>query len=158
MQRPLTEFTVAALIAGICVIFLVQAMKLPPGTFEPLGSGPVPIWTSIIVMACCGVVMIRAVLRIRAAGGPGATIRDELQVDSPGKGLILVVTTLLYVLALDLQLASFGVVTFVYLTLLIWALADFGAKTLAYAAINAAVFAFGAEYLFTNVFVVDLPV
>ena len=158
MQRPLTEFAVAALIALICVVFLVQAWKLPPGTFEPLGSGPVPIWTSIVVMICCGVVMLRAVLRIRAAGGPGATIREELQVDSPGKGLILVVSTLLYVLALDLQLGSFGVITFVYLTLLIWALADFGTKTLIFAAINAGIFAFGAEYLFTNVFVVDLPV
>lgn len=158
MQRSLTEFAVAALIALICVIILVQALKLPPGTFEPLGSGPVPIWTSVVVITCCFVVMIRAVIRIRATGGPRALFRQELEVDSPGKGLILVVATLLYVLALDLQLASFGIITFVYLTLLIWALADFGAKTLMFAAINAAIFAFGAEYLFTNVFVVDLPV
>lgn len=158
MQRPLTEFAVSALIALICVVFLVQAWKLPPGTFEPLGSGPVPIWTSIIVITCCIVVMIRALRRLKEVGGPDANFRNELAADSPGKGLILVVTTVLYVAALDAKLASFGIVTFVYLTLLIWSLADFGGKTLIFAALNAAVFAFGAEYLFTNVFVVDLPV
>lgn len=154
MQRPLTEIAVAALIALICAVFLVQALKLPPGTFEPLGSGPVPVWTSVIVIICCGIVALRALRRLR---GDGASLRREVKVDSPGKGLILIAATLAYVFALDFRLASFGVITFIYLAALIWALSDFRVRALAFAAPVAAVFAFGAEFLFTNVFVVDLP-
>ena len=37
--RSFTEIGVAALVIVICAVFLIQAVALPAGTFEPLGSG-----------------------------------------------------------------------------------------------------------------------
>ena len=53
--------------------------------------------------------------------------------------------------------ASFGLISFGFLTLLIWGLEGLRRRVLVPALITAAIAAFGAEYLFTNVFVVDLP-
>ena len=60
-QRSYTEIGVAALVILICAVVLVQANDLPPGTFEPLGSGPVPIYTSLIIILCCVIVIMRAI-------------------------------------------------------------------------------------------------
>jgi len=156
-RRPVTEIGVSALVAAICAIFFVQAGKLPPGSFEPLGSGPVPKWTAAIVMLCCLIVIARGILRLRDAGGVAASARVEF---SGGRthGLVLMLgLTLLYVGLLHAKVASFGIITFVYLTLLIWSLERFRPAVLIPALITGAVAAFGSEYLFTNVFTVDLP-
>ncbi len=65
--------------------------------------------------------------------------------------------SVVYVGLLHLQVMSFGIVTFAFLVLLIWAMERFNPRKILPAAIVAAIFSFGAEYIFTNVFVVDLP-
>lgn len=156
-HRPLTEIGVSALVAGICAVFYVQASRLPPGSFEPLGSGPVPKWTAAIVIMCCLVVMARGFLRLRAAGGVAASARAEFTGGRPGGAIVMLAGSLAYVALLHLKVASFGIVTFVYLTLLISALEGFRSNVILAAAITAAIASFGAEYLFTEVFTVDLP-
>ena len=49
-RRPLTEIVACALIIVVCAVFWVQAYKLPPGVFEPMGSGPVPMYTSALII------------------------------------------------------------------------------------------------------------
>lgn len=158
MERsPVTEIGVSALIAAACAVIFVQASRLPPGSFEPLGSGPVPKWTAGIVIFCCLIVMVRGFLRLRDAGGLAASMKAEFTGGRPAGAVTMLGITLIYVGLLHEKVASFGIITFIYLTLLIWALERFRPAVLIPALITAAVSSFGAEYLFTNVFTVDLP-
>lgn len=76
---------------------------------------------------------------------------------SPYGPLVTLGLTVVYVTALDLKVASFGIITCVFLTILIAALENFRPKSLLPAFIVAVIVSFGVEYMFTNVFVVDLP-
>lgn len=156
-RRPLTEIGVSALVLLVCAVFWIQAYRLPPGTFEPLGSGPVPMYTAAIVILCCLIVMVRGFIALSRGPGVAASFDAEFRGGSPRGALWMIGMTIVYVALLHMRVASFGVVTFVFLTLLIWALEGFRMRTLLPALITAAIASFGAEYLFTQVFVVDLP-
>ena len=157
-QRTIAEIGVCSLIIIVCAVILWQAAKLPPGSFEPLGSAPVPQATAGIVIICCLVVIGRAVVQIRRQPPLGSHVRDEFSGRSPWNAIVMFGGTLAYVGMLQLGVLSFGVLTFVFLLLLIWSLNQFRKASLLPATVTAAVCGFGIEYLFTRVFVVDLPV
>ncbi len=69
----------------------------------------------------------------------------------------IVVVTLIYILGLALELTSFAILTTVFLTFTIGFLTRFRRRALAVALVLGLVMGFGCEYLFTQVFVVDLP-
>jgi len=156
-RRPVTEIGVSALIAVICTVFYIQALKLPPGTFEPLGSGPVPKYTAAVIILCCFIVMARAALALVRGPGLLVTLRREFGGGPATGAVVMLGFSITYIGLLHLQVASFGVITFGFLTLLIWAMESFRSRVLLPALVTAAIASFGAEYLFTNVFVVDLP-
>ncbi len=157
-RRSFTEIGVAALVILICAVFWIQANRLPPGTFEPLGSGPVPMYTAGIVILCCLIVIGRALAVIFQSPSLYRAIREEFPGSPRMGGILMLGSSAVYVGLLHLQVASFGLITFVFLAALIWAMESFRFRKAPLALIVAAIFAFGAEYLFTNVFVVDLPV
>lgn len=156
-RRPLTEIGVSALIALICAVFLVQALALPPGRFEPLGSGPVPTWTAIIVIVCCLAVIVSAALSLRGKNIARAA-HFEFSGGYPMGGVMMMGLTVAYVGALHVKLTGFGIVTFVYLVLMILGMEGFARRRILPAVILSAIAAFGAQYVFTEIFVVDLPV
>ena len=154
-QRSYTEIGVAALVILICAVVLVQANDLPPGTFEPLGSGPVPIYTSLIIIPCF--VIMRAIKVLIQSSEPLRAFQLEFSTGLPIGGILMLGITIAYVSLLHFQVASFGFVTFLFLAILIWSMERFNHRKILPALAIAAVFSFGAEYIFTNVFVVDLP-
>lgn len=156
-RRSYTEIGVSILVIVICAVFLVQALALPPGTFEPLGSGPVPIYTASIIILCCVIVIVRAAKELFRNSGPLRAFQLEFSGGSPIGGLLMLGASIAYVALLHFQVASFGLITFVFLALLIWAMERFNTRKIIPAVAVAALFSFGAEYIFTNVFVVDLP-
>jgi putative tricarboxylic transport membrane protein len=156
-RQPVTEILVCGFIALICVVFFVQAWGLPPGTFEPLGSGPVPLVTAAIIILCCLIIMAGRIRTLSRGGALMPHIRREFMSRSPYGPLVTLGLTIVYVVALDLAVASFGLITFVFLTVLIVALENFKTRSLLPALVVSAIVSFGVEYLFTNVFVVDLP-
>lgn len=157
-QRTIAEIGVCSLIIIICALILWQAAKLPPGSFEPLGSAPVPQATAGIVIGCCLIVMVKAIIKIRRHHSLAHHVRDELIGRSPWNAIYILGGTLAYVALLQLGKLSFGVLTFAFLLLLILTLNRFRRHSLLPATITAALFGFGIEFLFTRVFVVDLPV
>jgi len=156
-RRPIAEIGVSGLIIAVCAVFWYEAAQLPPGSFEPLGSGPVPKYTAIIVIICCVIVIGRALFRMRGGPGFAADVRAEFAGGSPAGALIITATTLIYAVLLHYEVLPFGPVTFLFLFLTIWTLENLSLKRALPAAIVAAIMSFGTEYLFTNVFYVDLP-
>jgi len=65
--------------------------------------------------------------------------------------------TVFYVTALQFRLTTFAIVTTVFLTATIFVLCRFDLAKLPVILVVAAVTGFGCQYLFTRVFVVDLP-
>lgn len=147
------EVGVSILIAFMCLVFIWESWDLPPGTFEPLGSGPVPQVTAGIIILCCVLVVIAA-FRKQPSVEEDA---EELPV-SISAGVLMAVATLLLVVVLHFRLLAFAWMVTIFLTITIWGLEKFNKKKFLPALVTGLVIGFAVEYLFTQVFVVDLPV
>ncbi|MGH1479819.1 MAG: tripartite tricarboxylate transporter TctB family protein [Geminicoccales bacterium] len=144
---------------GVALVFIViasvaiwEAADLPPGSFEPLGSAWVPqITAGLIILLALWVII-------------GAMLRDDGARDVPPPGaarwrdaVIVALFTMLYVTALQFRITTFAIVTTVFLTATIFVLARFNVAKLPVILVLAAITGFGCQFLFTRVFVVDLP-
>ena len=70
---------------------------------------------------------------------------------------IVAVLTVVYVAALHFRVTTFAIITTVFLIATIFVLVRFDIAKLPVILLVAAVTGFGCQYLFTRVFVVDLP-
>ena len=147
------EVWVSLLVILICVIFLWESWDLPPGSFEPLGSGPVPQATAFVVIFCAGLVILSALKK-----SVQLSEHEETQ-EKPSirAGLIISSATVVYSLVLHLRLMPFAWMTTLFLIITIWGLEKFDRKKFLPALITAIIIGFASEYLFTEVFIVDLP-
>ena len=147
------EVWVSLLVILICVIFLWESWDLPPGSFEPLGSGPVPRATAFVVIFCAGLVILNALKK-----SVQLSEHEETQ-EKPSirAGLIISSATVVYSLVLHLRLMPFAWMTTLFLIITIWGLEKFDRKKFLPALITAIIIGFASEYLFTEVFIVDLP-
>ena len=147
------EVWVSLLVILICVIFLWESWDLPPGSFEPLGSGPVPQATAFIVIFCAGLVILNALKKsIQLSEN-----EETKEKPSVRAGLIISSATVVYSLVLHLRLMPFAWMTTLFLIITIWGLEKFDRKKFLPALITAIIIGFASEYLFTEVFIVDLP-
>ena len=147
------EVWVSLLVILICLVFLWESWDLPPGSFEPLGSGPVPHATAFIVIFCAGLVIFNALRK------PVRLSEDEETKERPSisAGLIISFATVIYTLMLHFRLMPFAWMTTLFLMITIWSLEKFEKKKILPALITAIVIGFASEYLFPEVFIVDLP-
>lgn len=144
-----TDLVVAFGLIIICAAFLYETFRLPPGTFEPLGSAPVPQATASCIILLCLAVIVQALRRPDGVEMP----RGERYLDAA----IIVGLTLLYATVVHMRLATFAILTTVYLLLAIGWLVRFKPRQLPAVILTAAIVGFGCQYIFTRVFVVDLP-
>ncbi len=158
MDRPYTEIAVAALIAGACVVFYIAASGLPPGRFEPLGSGPVPKYTSAVIIVTCLFVIARAVYRLSQTTDRLAALRSELVGGRPMMAIYVFALSVAYVAVIHSRAVPFAPLTALYLLGMIWGMEGFALRKFLPAVVVALIAAFGAGYVFTRVFFVDLPV
>jgi hypothetical protein len=147
------EVWVSLLVILICLVFLWESWDLPPGSFEPLGSGPVPQATAFIVILCAGLVIFNA-LRTPVQLSGDEEIKERPSISA---GLIISLATVIYSLMLHFRLMPFAWMTTLFLIITIWSLEKFEKKKFLPALITAIVIGFASEYLFTEVFIVDLP-
>ena len=150
---PRTDIGVALLLIVICGAVLWETRTIPPGTFEPLGSAPVPQATAIIIIALCLLVLLRAVKRLRRGWS------DELDDTKPHRldAAMVAGFTILYVLAMQMRIVTFAIMTTLFLIVTIGWLIRFEVRRLPIVVLVAAITGFGCQYLFTRVFIVDLP-
>ena len=147
------EVWVSLLVILICVIFLWESWDLPPGSFEPLGSGPVPQATAFVVIFCAGLVILNA----RKKSVQLSENEETQEKPSVRAGLIISSATVVYSLVLHFRLMPFAWMTTLFLIITIWGLEKFDRKKFLPALITAIIIGFASEYLFTEVFIVDLP-
>jgi len=147
------EIGVSLFIILVCAVVIYESLGLPPGSFEPLGSAPVPQATGGLIILLSVIVITSAIRQPHGTDDPNA----EEAPDEPVSALLLAAATLLYVLMLHFRVIGFGTLTAVFLFMVISALERFRPRALVGAAIIGVLFGYGIEYLFTQVFVVDLP-
>lgn len=151
------EVAISGLIALLCAIFIWESWDLPPGTFEPLGSGPVPQVTASIIILCCGLVIHAAFKKAKEPATENDDDEDEKGAFSIKAGILMAGATFLFVGVLHLRLMPFSWMTAIFLVVTIWGLERFDKKKLLPAIAAGLIVGFAVEYLFTQVFVVDLP-
>jgi hypothetical protein len=146
------DIGVALVLIVIAAIAIWEAADLPPGTFEPLGSARVPQMTAGLIILLSLWVIVRAMLREDGVGDaePFGTARWR-------DAAIVAVLTVVYVAALHFRITTFAIITTVFLTATIFVLVRFNVAKLPIILLVAAITGFGCQYLFTRVFVVDLP-
>lgn len=140
----------AAFIAG-CLAVLWETRDIPPGTFEPLGSAPVPQAVALLIIALCLAVIVTAMRR-------PAMAEDEPGYDPrPLDAFVVCAFTIVYVAVMQARLLDFAPLTALFLFATIAFLTRLNLRSLPTAALVAVVTGWGCQYVFTRVFVVDLP-
>lgn len=152
---PKVDIGVALFLVVVCSAVLIESRKIPPGSFEPLGSAPVPQATAGLIILLALVVMGRAVLVLRR--GRTSVAEDPGFQPRPLDAALTFALTVVYVLVMAFRLLPFAWITSLFLFVAIGFLVRFERRLLPAAAVVGALMGFGCEYLFTRVFVVDLP-
>ncbi len=146
---PRVEIGVALMVIAIAAVALFETRDIPPGTFEPLGSAPVPQATAgLIILLALGLVLRACLDRRPVARQPREGLLDA--------GAVLVFT-LLYVTAMHYRVTTFALMTTAFLALTIGFLIRFRPRQMPIVLLVAVTVGFGCQYLFTRVFIVDLP-
>ena len=152
---PRVNIGVSVFVIAICAAVLWECRSIPPGVFEPLGSAPVPEGAATFVILLALIVIGRSILALRRSRGVEATTAEV-----PPRRLdaaIVFGLTVVYVAAMQSRVTTFAIMTTVYLFLTIGLLIRFERRALLPILITALVIGFGCQYLFTRVFIVDLP-
>lgn len=145
------EVGVAGFLVAVCLIAIWELRDARPGTFEPLGSGPVPRVTAGLIIALSLWIAWRAWRR------PAEAIVDPGYEPRPWDAAIVAGLTVVYVLVMASRTLGFAPLTAIFLTLAIGWLVRFRARTMPWVVLVAAITGWGCAYLFTRVFIVDLP-
>lgn len=140
-----------------------ETLSLPPGSFDPVGSAGFPRLISAAIGILSLVILIRAARRTlggsknaAASATPNEAVSPTFR-RRPDLALSFYALSLVYVSALALKLISFGICTVLFLFISIGMLTRFYYKRLPVVILIALVIGFGCQYIFTQVFVVDLP-
>lgn len=172
-------------IIGVCVAVLVESWDLPPGTFEPLGSGPVPRAIAYTIIVLCSIILVRAAITLRRNNGRHVNEEETSFAPEeaatefnprPWSAVAVLLFSGLYIVILYLGIMGFGIVTTLFLFGIIVFLVgrepvrafrllittfdrthSEAARPVLIAAVIATIMGFGCEFIFTEVFYVDLP-
>jgi len=153
-SNPRVDIGVCLFLIVVCCAVLVEAAKLPPGSFEPLGSAPIPQATAGLIIVLCLLVIGSAALAIwRGEASAAEAPYPPRRLDAA----VLFGLTVLYVLLMAQRVGGFAPITALFLFIAIGFLTRFAPRSLLIAAVTGVIMGWGCQYVFTQVFVVDLP-
>ncbi len=160
---PRVELGFSIFLIVLSVAIFRETLSLPPGSFDPVGSAGFPRLISAAIGILSLVILIRAARRILAGSknsAASATPNDAVAPTfrhRPDLALGFYALSLVYVSVFALRLVNFGVCTVLFLLISIGMLTRFNFKRMPIALLIALVIGFGCQYIFTQVFVLDLP-
>ncbi len=144
----------AIVLNGLSVVVIIEANRLPPPFFDPLGSAAVPrsVATLLIVLSAC--LLVRCLLQPlegqrRADAAEGT--------NSPGIALSAAVLPILYVGVMQFGILGFAPASVLFVMSLGGALARWRPMALVALLPVALLAGFGLEALLTEFFYIDLP-
>jgi hypothetical protein len=173
-------------IIAVCVAVLVESWDLPPGTFEPLGSGPVPRAIAFVIIGLCSIILVRAFITLAKKPDEEQKTAEQINLEAedkaagfrprPWSAVAVLLFSGLYIGILYLGIMGFGIVTVIFLFTIVVFLVGMGpvrafgrliitfdrthlaaAGPVLIAAAIALIMGFGCEIVFTKIFYVDLP-
>jgi len=112
----------------------------------------VPRVTAWAIIGLCALIVARAVPRLRAPWDDAPAFRDHWF-----DMAVVLVALVAYVAALHLRLTAFAVMTSVYVLVTVGLLVRLKRRLLPWVVVVALVTGFGSQYVFTRIFIVDLP-
>jgi putative tricarboxylic transport membrane protein len=158
---PGAEIGVGVVSILVALGTIYGTLELPPGSFEPLGSASIPQFVAGAIIVFSLWLIARAVLRARKAQDDSDDASTTEAADSfrhrNDLAIALVVLAVVYVLVMAMDWVRFSVATLVFLLASIGMLSGFARRSLPLLIVLSGVLGFGLEYLFTKVFVIDLP-
>jgi|GEM_PF-6911700 len=155
-----TWVSAALLLTG--VTFLIGVQTLTQGSFDPVGPGGAPKTVAAVLVLLCAIVLARAWYR---AVTSGREMSGETPVDvpkthartTPGSFVLFVLILLLYILAFQLELAHFIVITSGFVLAATMALRGWDGKAAIITVVSGVVFSVFLFVILTRFFVIRLP-
>ncbi len=152
-RTPRLDLAVCGGLVAFALVVLRGVKDIPPPFFDPVGSAAFPKYAAYIVIALAVAIAIRALASLKG----GRKAEPKGYVPEPLLALAVVGVPSVYVLSMQSGLLSYRIATVLFIFILSSLLARFDKRVMISSAIIAAVFGFGGQYLFTEVFYMDLP-
>lgn len=155
-----TWVSAALLLTGIT--FLIRAQTLPVSSFDSLGPGGAPKTVAAVLVMLCAIVLARACYRSVTGAGeisgetPVNVAKTKAQ-PTPGSFVLFFLILFAYILAFQLELAHFVVITSVFVLAATMALRGLDRKAALIAAVSGVVFSVFLFVILTRFFVIRLP-
>lgn len=153
------ESIVCLLVITVSGAVIYESSKLPPGSFDPLGSGTMPAMTSWALVVLCVVILLRPMF-VRPTSGEQDSPMDA-ETDETRRTAVQAVAfaalTVIYVVTLNLKVAHFIPVTVVFLLVSLLLLNGLSWRGLIIGIAVSAAFPILIFLCFTEIFIVDLP-
>ena len=146
------EAPFALVLIALAGLMLIESRHIAPTVFDALGSSAVPLAVAGLIVVLSLAVLARTARRKRATAS-GETAPTARRLDA----LMVLLLTAGFVAAMQAGLLSFGWLATAYLVLTIGWLERFAPARLPYVVVLAAVAGFGLQYVFTRIFIVNLP-
>ncbi|MCB9946063.1 MAG: tripartite tricarboxylate transporter TctB family protein [Geminicoccaceae bacterium] len=142
---------------------IVQANRLPPPFFDPLGSAAVPRMVSALLMVLALVLVIRCLRTPVGAHadadsrGAGPGVEDAAGTPSPWTALAAATLPLLYVGVMQFRILGFAPASTLFVLVMGGVLARGRPRVMLAVALAAIVTGYGLNALLTGFFYIDLP-
>ncbi|WP_333834747.1 tripartite tricarboxylate transporter TctB family protein [Rubrimonas sp.] len=153
-RNPAADALLAAAVAAFAALMLYEAAKIPPPFFDPLGSAALPRSVALAMLTLAALIAARALAGVGTAEGApeprGFRQRPDLAIG-------IFALSVAYVGAMDLRWIGFQPATILFLVAAAALLGRLDRRTLALGTASAVVVGFGATFLFTRFFFIDLP-
>ena len=159
--HPKIDVALALFLWAIAIAFLWETRDLPPGYLDSMGPALVPQMIAGVIFTLGGVILFRAVQRMRAEVDEAEAADEAEALPSwlPRRGLALAMflLTLSYVGVMQSRLLGFDAATIAFLLISGLLLKDRSRPRLVAVTAIALVMGIGGQYVFTQFFFVDLP-
>ncbi|MEQ8319281.1 MAG: tripartite tricarboxylate transporter TctB family protein [Rhodospirillales bacterium] len=158
MSKPAAEVFACLMTIMLSGMMIYEASMLPPGSFDPLGSGSVPLVTSYILIFLALAVLIRGVVARRNEEGDGYVGQRET-----ASGLTMVRVggfvslTVLYVALSNLKVLHFLPMSIGFLFAALLLLNGVCRRSVLVSGVVSILIPAALFFCFTKFFTVDLP-
>jgi putative tricarboxylic transport membrane protein len=146
------DLALAAVMTVVGLAMVIDAIRLPPPFFDPLGSGAVPKYVGLVIMALSYAILAhRLTLPAPTAAEPDGLSRPTVAAQS-------IAIMLAYAGVMEVGWLGFREATIPAVILLAGVLSHWNRQVLLFAVVAAVAIALSFAWLFSEILYVDLPV